>query len=426
MNPFVPALDADARATLAEAVANTGFAAWGPAALEAALFDALRAEAEAQRAHAWGRAEGRTVAHNNRRANLGPAALEFLCAPAVLALLAEVTGAPVLLSHEASCFTYYDQEADFLAPHLDRPDACALTLIVYLDVQWPAGAEPGPGLELHVFAPDDEAGAGAPSAVLPTRENLLVVGRGSQVPHGRPALAAGERVAALTACYAVAHDTARHSERAAILVEEGFAEYAQGDLDEARARFQFALELDDRCAEAWSGLGFVEWSARDFDEALAMFRIAACHDGANASIWSNIGLCLRDLGACDHAERAFEVALMLDPDYAPAINEWGNVLQDQGRSDEAVPLYLQALAIDPSRAVVHHNLGVAYVRLGETMLAVQAFTAALERDPAYHHSLEELGLLCASGGLVGEARWYLESAGTERATAILASLSGES
>lgn len=423
MSPFAPALDAAARTAMCSAVAQTGFAATGSGVLTPALFEALQSEAEAQRAQAWGRAEGRTVAHSVRRANLGPVALEFLSAPETLALLAEVTGSPVVLSHEASCFTYYGGEHDFLAPHLDRPNVCAVTLIVYLVVRWSAAAEPGPGLELHVFAPGDDGGAATPAAVLPTRENTLVIGRGAEVPHGRPALAAGEQVVALTACFAFAQDRERAAARAAIPVEEGFAEYAQGDFDASRARFQSALAIDDRCAAAWSGLGFVDWSAKDFEEALAMYRIAASCDGTDASTWSNIGLCLRDLGALDRAERAFEVALMLDPDYAPAINEWANVLQDEGRVAEAVPLYLQALAIDPTRAVVHHNLGVAYGRLGETMLALQAFAAALDRDPEYTHTLEELGLLCARGGLVVEARQYLESAGTERALAILASVS---
>ena len=154
-----------------------------------------------------------------------------------------------------------------------------------------------------------------------------------------------------------------------------------------------------------------------------MYRMAAGHDGSDASTWSNIGLCLRDLQAFDEAVHAFEVALLLDPAYCPALNEWGNVLQDQGRVDESVGLYLRALALDPSRAVVHHNLGVAYGRLGETMLAIQAYSAALDRDPAYAHSLEELGLLCAAGGLFGEAAAYLERAGTERAASILVSLS---
>jgi len=425
MIPFTSHLDSGARQALADSVAEIGFASFGPDALAVPLFQALRDEAETQRAQAWGRAEGLTAAHSNWRANLGPVALDFLSAPETLALLAQVAGGPLVLSHEASCFTYYDTPGDFLAPHVDRPDACAFTLIVYLAACWPASAEPGPGLELRIFAPDDDGAEGAPRMVLKTRDNVLVVGRGAEVPHGRPPLAPGEQVVALTACYAFARDAVRDAARAAILVDEGFAEYAQGELEEARARFRAALTHEERCAAAWSGLGFVEWTAGDFVEALAMYRIAASCDGSDASTWSNIGLCLRDLKSFNRAENAFEVALMLDPFYAPALNEWGNVLQDLRRVDEAVPLYLQALAIDPTRAVVHHNLGVVYGRLGETQLAVQAYGAALERDPTYTHSLEELGLLCAGGGLLEEARRYLESAGTERALVILASLSGE-
>lgn len=416
MSPFANPVDASA---LAAAVTETGFAAIGPSALDGVLFDALRIEAETQRVHAWGSAEGLTVAHRNRRSNLGPVAMDLLTAPEILALLAEVARCPLEPSFEASCYTYYDGPDDFLAPHLDRPDACAFTFIIYLVALWPDHAEPGPGLDLQVFAPGVEGeSVDPPRAVLATRANVFVVGRGAEVPHGRPALAEGEQVVALTACFAFAADPRRD----ATLVDDGFAEFNQGNLAEARARFEAALVQDDRCAAAWSGLGFVEWTAGDFTEALQMYRTAAAYDGSDASIWSNIGLCLRDLQAFEQAERAFEVALMLDPGYSPAINEWGNARQDQGHIDEAVPMYLKALAIDPSRAVVHHNLGVAYVRLGETMLAIQAFSAALERNPEYSHSLEEMGLLLAQGGLLDEARRYLGDAGTERALSILASL----
>lgn len=418
MSFFAPTLDEAACNALADAVAATGFAALGPQALDTPLLEAMRAEALAQRALSWGCAEGDTVDHRNRRADLGPVGREFLMAPETLTLLARVAGAALQPSLEASCYTYYEGPGDFLAPHLDRPGACAFTLIVYLSTRWPADAEPGPGLELRVFAPGDDAGAGEPRAVLPTRDNVLVLGRGADVPHGRPPLAAGEQVVALTSCYAVAGLPA--AARAALLADEGFAEYGQGELEAARDRFEAALAIDDRCAAAWSGLGFVEWSAGDFGEALAMYRLAAACDGSDASIWSNIGLCLRDLKAFDRAERAFEVALMLDPGYAPAVNEWANVLQDQGRCAEAVPMYLRALAMDPSRAVVHHNLGVAYRRLGDTALALLAFGAALDRDPAYAHTLEELGLLCLEGGMHDDARRYLEAAGTERALALLA------
>jgi Tfp pilus assembly protein PilF len=413
-------LDAEVQASMRATIASVGFSSH-PAALTADLLAKMSAEAEAQLASAWGRAEGETVAHCNRRADLGPVARDFLTAPETLQLLEALVGAPVVPSFEASCYTYYEGPDDFLAPHLDRPDACTYTLIVYLQVLWPPGDDPSPGLELQVFASET---AKVPQARLPTRPNVLVVGRGAQVWHGRPRLRAGEQVVALTACYAVAADSVDIEARTAVLLEEGFAEYEQGQWQAARERFESALELDPTSAEAWSGLGFVEWSAGEHAEALHRYRTAARYDANNASIWSNIGLCLRDLEAFDQAANAFAVALMLDPGYAPALNEWGNVLQDHGRVAESIEFYLRSLALDPSRAVVHHNLGVAYTRQNEPLLAIQAFNAALDRDPAYSHSLEELGLLCAAGGLLDPARDYLVRAGTPRAKAILESLIG--
>lgn len=418
MTVYAELLDARMRAAMREAVEAIGFAAFAPALDDTLVLD-MNAEAEAQRAGAWGRAEGETVDHRNRRADLGPVARRFLTSPETLRLLADVVGADLIPSYEASCYTYYDGPDDFLAPHLDRPGACAYTLIVYLHAAWPERTDPGPGMALQVFA---DATATAPTARFPTRPNVLVVGRGAEVWHGRAPLADGERVVALTACYALARPVADLGPHLALLCDEGFAEYEQGRLDEARDRFERALQIEPTHADAWSGLGFVEWSVGEHAEALHRYRMAARYDGDDASVWSNVGLCLRELRAFDRAENAFAVALMLDPGYAPALNEWGNVLQDQGRIADAVALYMRALALDPARAVVHHNLGVAYTRLDEPLLAIQAFTAALDRDPGYAHSLEELGLLCAAGGLVEEARTYLLRAATPRAHAILESI----
>ncbi len=422
---FAANLDSAARAALKASIIDVGFAAFGPGALATELCAAMLAEAHDQEASAWGRAEGVTVDHRNRRSNLGPVAKQFVADPQTLELLRDVLGGEVQPSFVASCFTYYRGPLDFLGPHLDRPDVCTCTLIVYLAADWPVANEPGPGMALQVFAPADEAGL-EPLATLATRANVMVIGRGAEIPHGRRVLRDGERVVALTACYASASeargDPDDPASRMALLVEEGFAELEQGNLGDARERFVAALQLNGTAAGAWSGLGFVEWTLGEFAEALHMFRLSARYDGGDASTWSNIGLCLREIKAFDRAENVFEVALMLDPDYAPALNEWANVQQDQGRIAEAVTGYMRALSLDPSRAVVHHNLGVAYTRLGEPMLAIQAFTSALDRDAGYAHSLEELGILCATGGLTEQARDLLTQADTPRAVELLESL----
>jgi Tfp pilus assembly protein PilF len=418
---FAKPLSGSELALLKAAVAADGFAAFGPPAIDDATLTAMRTEADYQKAKGWGRTNSKAVDHRCWRANLGPVARSFLTMGETIQLMSEVVGVDVIPRFEATCITYYEGPLDFLGVHHDRPQICSYTLILYLAAVWPSTGAPGPGLELHIFAPDDEAGT-MPIRRIATRENMLVIGRGADVLHSRPVLREGESVVALTACFAESPTCKIAGEKdtsaVAILIEEGFAEWQQGNLAQAEQRFAAALQRDRTHAQAWSGLGSVKWSAGAFAEALDMFMAAARCDGSAASIWSNIGLCLRELKAFGRAQNAFAVALMIDPGYAPALNEWGNVLQDQGRSRESVEYYTRALALDSTRVVVHHNLGVAYERLNEPMLATQAFSAALDRDPGYVHSLEELGALCARGGLVEAARDFFTRAGTPRAAAL--------
>jgi len=104
---------------------------------------------------------------------------------------------------KASCYTYY-KEGDFLSPHLDHPEQCIVTTILYLD----ATSNPSPtgktGLELHLYENEMLLSARRPSATIPTIKGELLVGLGSQTWHERPMLQAGELVTAITACYSYA------------------------------------------------------------------------------------------------------------------------------------------------------------------------------------------------------------------------------
>ncbi len=422
-------LGAAERQRLAAALEADGFAAFGPPALPPELFEALCRDARAQRPGGWGQPQRPSVEHQAWRAEPGEAGRAFLHSPEVLALLQALVGEPVLPSPAGTCYTYYDGPGGHMATHLDRAIDCSFTLILYLEVEWPADAEPGPGLDLEFWPPGPLPEADQPpSRRVATRPNLLLVGKGAQVPHRRPPLAAGERLVALTACYAPAllrrclEPAQPASETAQQHCDQGEQHWNAGELPQAQACFGRALEADPACDRAWSGIGYGYWYQRRFIEAQEAFTRAAEAASDDPSHWSNIGLCLRDQGAFEPAIRCFRVALMLDARYAPALNEWANVLQDQGRYQEALGLYARALAIDPKRAVVHHNLGVAYRRLGHSERAEDAFGQALARDPGYAHSLEELALLYVESGRADAARSLLQRAGSGRATEILADL----
>lgn len=416
----------DAREDLGVQIDEYGFAELGPPALEEDSFAALRFEAEQARADAWERPRHATVGQKVRRAALGSVARSLLASPELLSLLRELAGREMTPSWDASCFTYYDAPSDFLAPHMDRQGSCPFTVLVYLDV-----AGDGHGLALDVFARGDEKGDSV-ALRIPARPNQIVIGRGGEFLHGRSPLAEGARVVVLTACYSEAErvvvgadaearpGSAAATEDAETWAGRGFTAWQRGDQVRAYESFVRALELDASCARAWSGHGFVCWSQGEFELARRAFSEAARLDPHQPAHWSNVGLCLRDLDQPERAIALFRVALLLDAEYAPALNEWGNTLQDQGHAAEAVPLYQRALALDPSRAVVHHNLGVAWTRLDQPQHAHDAFTDALERDPQYAHSLEEIGILYADNGQIGEALNAFDRSGTERGASLRA------
>ncbi len=52
------------------------------------------------------------------------------------------------------------------------------------------------------------------------------------------------------------------------LVEEGILEFTLGDSDTAISKLNRALELDDRCFDAWLALAEVHLSGKSLDEAL--------------------------------------------------------------------------------------------------------------------------------------------------------------
>jgi len=416
-------VDADQTAEIARFVEAHGFSLTPGAVLPDALFAALKAEAAAQRGGGWSETTREASPYRACRAEPGETARAFLSHPDTLAFLERIFGEPMLPAFEASCFTYYENEGDFLARHKDRSVACAATLIVYLDVISGEAGRDAPGLQLHVFGREDTVDE--PAVILGSAENAIAVGRGSRVWHERPPLGPGEAVTALTACFTPANFVveakgARDADLADTLSEEGYAAYRRGELERAHERFRQALSRDPECDMAWAGHGFAYWSRGLFELALAAFQSAARLDGASASHWSNIGLCLRDMGEPERALAAFRTSVSIDPAYAPAWNEWGNVLQDCGQADEALEFYYRALAIDPARAVVHHNLGVALTRCNEPMQAYHAFQEALSRDPGYSHALEELGVLYLNAGMTEAARDALQRAGTPRAANILA------
>lgn len=199
-----PLLDTHRLERMRSEIARFGFGKL-PDAIPKSELLAMQAEAAAilPYAKAMDSSGPGALAYRARVGTIGPCIAQFYESPLALGLVEELFGGRFELTRALSCITYY-AEGDHLAPHRDDPpDECNVTILVYLEITRPERAVDKPsGLQLQIFG-DESKPRSRPMHCIPTDTGLILVGRGSQVWHGRPELQSGESVTALTGCYRV-------------------------------------------------------------------------------------------------------------------------------------------------------------------------------------------------------------------------------
>jgi tetratricopeptide (TPR) repeat protein len=184
----------------------------------------------------------------------------------------------------------------------------------------------------------------------------------------------------------------------------------QGQVDEAAAHFQKALESHPAFAEAHSNLGNALFRKGHLDEAIAQFQQAVRLDPTLASAHSNLGLALLQKGQVGDAIARFQAALALRPDLAQIHNSYGDALQQSGQLDKAIAEYQMTLAIQPDVVEVHHKLARALLQNKQPGEAVVHLRRALELQPDLAEACFDLGCVLAEDGQVDEAIALLQRA----------------
>jgi tetratricopeptide (TPR) repeat protein len=170
----------------------------------------------------------------------------------------------------------------------------------------------------------------------------------------------------------------------------GKALYQKGQVDEAMAQCQRALEIDPKYAEAHSNLGMALFQKGQVDEAVAHYQKALEINPNDATTHYNFGNALFQKGQVDEAVAHYQKALEIQPSFAAAHSNIGNALFQKGQLNEAVAQFQKALEINPNDAEVHYNLGNALFQKGQVDEAVTQYQKVLEIDPnsfATHYNL---------------------------------------
>jgi tetratricopeptide (TPR) repeat protein len=184
----------------------------------------------------------------------------------------------------------------------------------------------------------------------------------------------------------------------------GLVAARSGDVDEARQRYQAAIDKSsDGYPEAWLNLGRLEVNAGKLDVGVAAYRRAIELRPTYAAAQNNLGLALDDQRDADGAENAFRAALAINPQYAAARVNLGSSLSRRGRYDEAIAQFEKAIELRTDYPSAELNLSVAYLRKGESGRAVAILQALLERRPRYVAAWYDLGLAQREAGDTAQA-----------------------
>jgi tetratricopeptide (TPR) repeat protein len=185
---------------------------------------------------------------------------------------------------------------------------------------------------------------------------------------------------------------------------------SRGQVDDAIAHFQQALEIKPDFAGAHNNLGVALAGRGQVDAAMTHFRKALELEPDYAGAHYNLANLLAARGETDAAMTHFRKALEIKPDYAEAHNNFGLALADHGEADEAVAHYRKALEIKPDFVSAHYNLGAILADRGEADKAIAHYRKALEIKPDYAEAHYHLGLILAHHGEVEEAMVHYRKA----------------
>jgi type IV pilus biogenesis/stability protein PilW len=133
----------------------------------------------------------------------------------------------------------------------------------------------------------------------------------------------------------------------------------KGQVDEAMARFQKALEIDPNYADAHSNLGLVLYRKGQVEKAIFEYQKALGIDPNNAKTHNDLGAALYQIGQVDEAMIQFQKALGIDPNYANAHDNLGIALLKKGRVDEAIVQFQEVVRLNPNDSDAQNNLAKA-------------------------------------------------------------------
>lgn len=178
-------------------------------------------------------------------------------------------------------------------------------------------------------------------------------------------------------------ETPAPGQEAGVALNQGTYWMNQGDITNALASYQKALQLAPNDADVHYNLGLAYARLGAPTQAEEHYRKALELSPDYPEVHNNLGLLLQRKNKIEEAEAEFHEAIRLFPEYAKAHNNLGSFYAQQKRLPEAVGCYEKAVELDAEQWDAWFNLGQARKQLGDSQGALTALQETLRLNPDF-------------------------------------------
>jgi tetratricopeptide (TPR) repeat protein/beta-lactamase regulating signal transducer with metallopeptidase domain len=193
------------------------------------------------------------------------------------------------------------------------------------------------------------------------------------------------------------------SEDAAAYISRGVSCFKKGQIEDAIADFDKAIDLDPGKAVAYVARGSAYYELDQLDNAISDYSKAIEINPDFAVAYQNRGSVYYRLGQLDNAICDYDKAIEINPDFAVAYHDRGSVYHSQGRSRDAISDYSKTLELNPEDAVTYTCRGTVYFSQGRYQKAFIDFNRAIELNPGYANAYINRGSCYYTRGNYGRA-----------------------
>lgn len=139
--------------------------------------------------------------------------------------------------------------------------------------------------------------------------------------------------------------------------------FDQQEADVAETYFKRALDVDDRCAEAYYGLGRVyRRRPKERLKAIQHFRSALARDSKHIEAMYELAMTQLELDDYD-AKSSFEDLIRVDPEHLDAHYELGRWFEKSRRLEDAARSYERQIRVNPGHLMAQKALRSAYNKI---------------------------------------------------------------